>query len=371
MNKKSRMIIDEMLKSGLITKEEDLTAGDETNFFFDFLLKNYGYMLNHDPEVVMSDEYLSKGNMIHKIIMRFGKYFLANPQIIEDREKLLEGDEETFSDDLSRPFKKVDLSDDEPVVFVSNHKFKDDLLATILAAEKRTFLLLGSLPRVYNTFDGILSYKNGVVIINRKVKESRKSAVAKCKRVLESGNSLLVCPEGVWDKSPNRMLLDFYGGFYDIAQKEDGTFYKVVPVIHYISNTYTPGKDNPIHTIVDDPIDFTGMTKEEAIEYLRTRMGSWYFKMIEKYGKSTRKEMLAGYASATEAWEDELRKRVATAGNYDLEIELTADKRRKDEPLDVWGPIAELPITKENAYEVVRAKQLVKELKRNDFQHRF
>ena len=62
-----------------------------------------------------------------------GKYFLKNPQIIEDRYKLLRNDPKTFPDRDRASLGKVELPK-EPTIFISNHHFKDDVLGTILAA---------------------------------------------------------------------------------------------------------------------------------------------------------------------------------------------------------------------------------------------
>ena len=371
MNNESRFILNELLRLGLIKNDNDLTAGESTSIIFDYMIKNYSYLLDNDIDVSLPKSDFEKGKIIHKIIIKLGKYFLNNPQIIEDRAKLLEGDNETFPEEDRDSFKGKVKVGDEPVIFVTNHGFKDDVLATILASEKRAYIVFGSLPQFYGTIDGLLACKNGVVMVNRKVSESKRSSIEKSKYVLENGISLMVCPEGVWNKKPNGGMLDFWSGFYRIAKKSDGTFYKIVPIIHYIKNTHKAGKDNPIHTVVDNPIVLDGMNEKEGIEYVRNRMQTWYWKLMENYGKSSREELLAGYNNTTEAWEDELEKRVATTGKYDIEIEICADKRRKDEPLQVWEPIANQEITKENALEVTKARELVRELKRNDFQHRY
>ena len=371
MNKESRLILNELLKLELIKNENDLTAGESTSVIFDYMIRNYSYLLDNDIDVSLPKTDFEKGKIIHKIIIKLGKYFLKNPQIIENRALLLEGDSEIFPGEDRKKFEKKVKLNDEPVIFVTNHGFKDDVLATILASEKRAYIVFGSLPQFYGTIDGLLACKNGVVMVNRKVSESKKTSVERSKYVLDNGISLMVCPEGVWNKKPNGGMLDFWSGFYRIAKKEDGSFYPIVPIIHYINNTHKPGKDNPIHTIVDDPIILDGMDEEEGIEYVRERMQTWYWKLIEKYGKTTREELIKGYTDVTEAWEDELEKRVATTGKYDIEIETSADKRRKDEPLQVWEPIANQEITKENALEVIRARELVRELKQNDFQHRY
>ena len=56
---------------------------------------------------------------------------------------------------------------------------------------------------------------------------------------------------------------------------------------------------------------------------------------------------------------------------YDLQIETTADYQRKDTPLKVFEPIANLELTKNNSNEVLAARKLVRQLKRDDFQHRY
>ena len=348
MNKKSRVIIDEMLESGMISSEQDLTGNSKTSLLFDFMLNKYGYLLEDNVE---EEKQIINKKLFHTILTTVGKYFLKNPQVFEENSNK--------------------LVYDEPVIYLVNHRFKDDVLASLLSVKDETTVFFGSVPLFYGTIDGALLSQNGVVLVNRKVSSSRKSSVDKAKKVLEENNNLLMFPEGVWNKSPNKLLLDFFGGFYRIAQKEDGTFYKVVPIVHYIGDTNNRSRKNKIHTFVDQPIDLSNMSEEEAITFVRDRMATIYYGMMEKYGTTTRDKLLKGYSSSQEAWEAELKRRVATAAKYDFDIETSADKRDKNSPLVVWEPIANLEVTKENAAHVAYAKQKVKELKLNDFQHRF
>ena len=350
MNKKTKAILDEMIELGIITKESDLTAGDNTSLLFDYMIRKYGHLLKDDVRITLPEDEYDKGELIHKIMISLGKYFLNNPQVIE---------------------KKNYKESDEPCIYIANHRFKDDILATMLAAKERSYLVFGSLPEFFGTFDGLMSAKNGVAMVNRKISSSRKSSVEKAKDILAHNKSVLIFPEGVWNKTPNNLLLDLWSGFYRIAKKEDGTFYKVVPIVNYIKNTHDKDKNNKIHTYVDCPINLEGMDEKEAITYIRDRMATIYYNMMEEYGKSTREEELKGFNSSEEAWEDELKKRVATASKYDIEIETSADRKDKNSPLSVWEPIANLEVTKENAIAVAHAKQLVKTLKKNDYQHNY
>ena len=299
----------------------------------------------------LPDDYFEKGKLTHELIMKFGKYFLSNPQKIE--------------------FESLDKVN-EPAIYITNHGFKDDILASLLAAKERAFIVFGSLPQFYGTLDGVLSASNGVVMVNRKMDNSRKTSIDKAKYVLKNNMNLLICPEGVWNKTPNELMLNFWSGFYRIAKKEDGTFYPIIPIIHYINNTHKKGEDNPIHTVVDDPIILLkGTAEKEGIEYIRTRMLSWYWRLMERFGTDTRDNLIKENESFNDVWEDELTKRVNTVSKYDLQIETTADYQRKDTPLKVFEPIANLELTKNNSNEVLAARKLVRQLKRDDFQHRF
>lgn len=360
MQKKTRKILDELIAKNLITKEEDLTAGQKTNFMFDYIVQNYAYLLEHDVDVVLPDSTFEKGDNFHTLITQYGKYFLKNPQIIEDRYKLLRNDPKTFPDRDRASLGKVELPK-EPTIFISNHHFKDDVLGTILAANRRAFILFGSLPQLYGTLDGLLAIKNGVAVVNRKVEDSKHASIEKCQYILKKGMDLIIYPEGVWHKKPNGQMLDFYSGFYRTAQKEDGSFYPIVPIVHYINNTHKKGKDNPIHTVIDDPIYFEGKNPKEEIRQVRETMLTWYYKCMENYGVTTRSELLQGYDNATEAWEAELEERIKTADRYDKEIEFSADKRNPEDTLLVWEAIE----------KATPGIPYVKELRRNDFQHRF
>ncbi len=79
-------------------------------------------------------------------------------------------------------------------------------------------------------------------------------------------------------------------------------------MIHYV---YDPSrvidkKINPIHTVVDDPIDFTHFSEEAALRYYRDVMATWYHLMAEKYGKATREELMEYYSKRELIYNDKL-----------------------------------------------------------------
>lgn len=337
----------------------DLTAGEEPTMLFFLLIKLCGYLLENDPEKVTSKQGVEIRKYTSKLIRKVGPLVLQNKQIIENRNELLHPGQQVEED-------KGIILPEEPVIWAPNHAFKDDTLATITSIYRNAYIMFGSIPQFYNTFDGITAWANGVAMTNRKVKESKRSTVAKSVAIINNGADLLMFPEGVWNKTPNRLLIDLWPGIYLIA-KETGI--KVVPVAHYMRDcAHLDRPNNEIHTVIDNPIRIDDMPQKEALEYLRDKIATWEYLMMEKYGQSTREEELKGFANPNEAWEEHLNARVGTVGRYDKEIELCADYRPKDiiRPEDVFKPIADLTENENN-----EIKQMVKTLMREDYQRRF
>ncbi len=339
-----------------IVNIHDLIGDDEPSAMFYFLMNHFGYLLDPEDERDLNDNRISIRKKIHVIIDKIGPMFLSNKQIIEDKNELLgiEGQAK----------RRIELPN-EPVIFAANHRFKDDVLATVLAAKRHGYILFGSVPQFYNTFDGLTAYLNGVIMSNRKMKESRNSSVPKSEKLLNKGTDLILFPEGVWNKTPNLLMIDFWPGIYRIAKN---TGAKIVPICHYLSEN-----DNKIHTVIDEPIKIDHLSEEEGLQLVRDTISSWYYLLMEKYGKLTREEVLKG-KSFDDAWEGELVKRVATADRYDREIELCADYRpkKKIREENVFDSIAKIDsITVENVQNVLDAKERVKVKRREDFQRRF
>ena len=160
------------------------------------------------------------------------------------------------------PDKPIELPD-KPVIWIANHAIKDDTLASVLAAKRNGYIIFGSLPQFYNTFDGISAWANGVIMTNRKVSSSKSSSIKKGIKVINNGSDLIMFPEGVWNKSPNKLLLDFWPGVYRIAKETDS---KIVPMAHYIRDGAHKIPNNPIHTVIDDPVSISDMAEKEAVE---------------------------------------------------------------------------------------------------------
>lgn len=395
---------------------------------FLFNLKHFGYLLENDPEKVISKAgMLFRRYTIHPLIKLLGPNFMNSAQIFENRNELkLERDYKTGEllnkDAQILPDPGIQLPN-EPVIWTLNHHFKDDALASVLACQRSIYILFGSLPQFYNTFDGILAYLIGSIMINRESKSSKNASIEKMKYALNLGADIMYAPEGVWNKYPHEFLIKLWPGIYRLAME---TGVNLVPVVHYIyDHTQKIDKKlNPIHTVVDDPVNLAnlGLSEKAALDYYRDVLATWYYLMMEKYGYakkyelnipkreekeeeelaklsdeeltqyyheliatyyneltretpelSAREIILRGYNNALTAWEAYQKDLMDTVARYDLKVETSSHYQPKEviTAYDVYKDIANLTITEANKDTVMYAKKLVRDFKRNDFQSRY
>lgn len=358
--------IDAILKKygNMVTGLNDLTAGDPPSALFYILADKLSYLLDADPKIAISPKGIKRRRRINPIIKALGAHFLNNPQVFENRNFLCNP-----SCTAPAPDKSIVLPD-EPVIWASNHGFKDDALASALAAQRHAYILFGSLPQFYNTVDGVTAWLIGVVMANRKISASKKAAIPKAVQAMNYGADLLIYPEGTWNISQNVLVLDLWPGIYRIACE---TGAKIVPIVHYLCEN-DKSKSNVIHTVIDDPVRIDNLGEQQALKYTRDIFATWYYLMIEAYGKSTHDEILGKSASPADAWQQQLEARLSFVDRWDNEIEQKADYRPKWKvsPQQVWQAVADVTkITPQNVRHILYARELVAQCAREDFQHRF
>lgn len=331
-----------------VTGPADFFGEAKPSFLFYPMVKLLRPLLSCDPDKMISKTSIRIRKILHPILLRLLPAFMKYKQVIERKTEIPQ----------------------EPVIWCPTHCFEDDIAASIGAA-RHAYILFGSIPALFNRLDGVGAYVNGVVICNRKVKTSKWAAVEASKRLLDMGLDMLVFPEGVWNKTPDKLLLDFWPGAYRLAKENNR---KIVPVIHYLADPHKKYKGNVIHTVIADPISMDGLDEQEGQALLRDTMATWYYYLMEKYGQSTREELLNGFESADDAWESYIAMHTGCVKYYDREIELCADYRPKQvvRPEDVWQSVANIQnVHAGNAAHVRYARELVAREKRRDFQRRF
>ncbi len=331
-----------------VTGPADFFGTNKPSLLFGPMIRLMRPLLSCDPDKRISGFSIRVRKLLHPILLMLLPAFMDYKQVIE---------------------RKIDIPQ-EPVIWCPTHCFKDDIAATIGVA-RHAYIMLGSIPAFFNSFDGIGAYVNGVVLCNRKVRANKRAAVDTIRRLLERGMDVVMFPEGVWNKTPDKLLLPLWPGAYRLA-KETGL--KIIPVIHYLADPHKKYKGNVIHTVIADPISMEGLSEEEGLTLLRDTMATGYFDLMQKYGQSTREELLNGFETADDAWESYIEMHTGCVKYYDREIELCADYRPKQSvrPEDVWQCVADIRnVHAGNAAHVKHARELVAREKCRDFQRRF
>ena len=142
-------------------------------------------------------------------------------------------------------------------------------------------MLYGSLPDFFYSIDGIALWLNGTVLVDRKDKKSRSSALDKMGRVIDLGGNILMFPEGVWNKSKNNLVLKLYPGIYKLAKQKNAI---IVPIASI-------QVDNNCYSKRMNPIDITKYDEREALEYLRDTLATGKLDLMMRYANDSWKNV--------------------------------------------------------------------------------
>lgn len=249
------------------------------------------YLLRNEPERVLS----KKGWQIRKSV----NILFRNIMIpLSTKNKLI----------IER---KADFPKNRPVIFAATHGFRDDIASTIKTTGVHSYVLFGSLPAFYESLEGYALWLNGVIMVDRKDKNSRAAAKDKMIYALSLGANILIFPEGVWNKTENLIVQKLFPGIYDVA-KASGAM--VVPIASIESN-------GAVYTILDKAFDICAYSRTDGLTILRDKMATAKYELMEKYARCSRSEI----GNAQQYWDTFLKRLIATAhGHYDEEIETTA-----------------------------------------------
>lgn len=219
--------------------------------------KNYKLvdLLDADVETFTSDNGIVRRRKIAKILKKVLK--IATPEkIIVDR--------------------YPELNPDEPYIFVATHGFSNDIIACLATIDRNAYLLMGSTNQVEYNRLMYAAWLNGFIYVNRTDDKSRKEAIPKMERILKSGSSVLVFPEGGHNNTENNLVNKLFASPYILAAR---TGCKVVPIAPF----YEFGSDK-IYMNFGDPIDLAKYEdKKEALQDLRDIFATMVYENIEKH----------------------------------------------------------------------------------------
>ncbi len=152
------------------------------------------------------------------------------------------------------------LGTNKPIVIVGNHQSNWDIVTYSRAFPSNTYVLakkeLFKIPLFGQFF-----YLSGNFLIDRSNKRAgSRTLQAMNKRIMDSGDSLFVFPEGTRNKDPNVVLQDFKIGAFKVA-KETGA--DIVPVMSLVHPT---GRPSPVILEVMDPISPANFENAEKLK---------------------------------------------------------------------------------------------------------
>ena len=210
------------------------------------------------------------------------------------------------------------LPNDRPLIFACTHQVKDDIALALASAGRHTYLLFASLPDFFGTLDGPALWLNGVILVDRKVKESRSAALPKMKYAIDMGADILMYPEGTLNKTENLVVQKLFPGIYYLAKDTNAL---IVPMA-----IIQEGKD--VYSKVCEPFDICKYEKQEGLDKLRDLMSTAKYELMEEYSKISRIEI----GNPKEYWKNEIDELVnSMLPFYDFEIENSSQYIDKNE----------------------------------------
>lgn len=169
-----------------------------------------------------------------------------------------------------------ELNPDEPYIFVSTHGFSNDIIACLASIDRSAYLLMGSTNQIEYNKLMYAAWLNGFIYVDRTCEKSRKDAILKMERILKSGSSVLIFPEGGHNNTENSLCNKLFASPYILSVR---TGCKVVPIAPF----YEFGSDK-IYMNFGDPIDLSKYEdKKEALFDLRDILATMVYENMEKH----------------------------------------------------------------------------------------
>lgn len=178
------------------------------------------------------------------------------------------------------------LKKGEAYIFACSHSFDEDVISNLCTIDRSAYSLCGTSEQILHNPKMYANWINGMLYVDRLNPQNRQDSILKMKRVIESGSSIHMYPEGGWNNSENLLVLPLFAGPYTL-NKETGA--KVVPIATF----HEYGAKN-IYVRASEPISFDGLEKEESLTILRDAMATMLWEMIELHSTPIKRDELRG-----------------------------------------------------------------------------
>ena len=178
------------------------------------------------------------------------------------------------------------LEKDKPYIIAATHSFVEEISTTLSTIDRSAYTLVGTTDQFENNPRMYFNWITGVIFVNRYSEESRKSAVQKMERIINSGSSILLFPEGGFNNSENLLIQKLFAGPYILSKR---TGVPVVPIATF--NEY--GSKN-IFARASEPLELYKYDKKEALTMLRDALATLQYGMMEEHSTPIKRDELTG-----------------------------------------------------------------------------
>lgn len=178
-----------------------------------------------------------------------------------------------------------------PIIFAITHTGKYDIEIVNEVITVPYYLLSDDEEYMYRTIDGYITELNGVIYVDSDYPEDLKVAKETSIKVLNQGGNVMWFPEGIWNLSPNQLILPCKYGIIDVA-KETGAV--IVPIA-------IDQKDKDFYVNVGKeiyPEDLKINTQKEKIEsinYLKDILSTLKWQIWERFPIEKRNDIPSNY----------------------------------------------------------------------------
>jgi len=205
-------------------------------------------------------------------------------------------------------------------LFAINHSCANDGPVASEVIKEHFYILVGKQRLEF--IDRIFFLLNGVVYVDRKSRKNKGKSLKRMIKILESGKSLLMCPEGTWNMTPSKPMLPLNWGIIELAKQ---TGVPIIPLIlEYHPDCCYAKYGDAIY--IDDDAD-----KLEEIEKLEDAMATLKWDIWEMFPTEHRSDKMQAEFGET------MHKRVEAYPKLNLQYEMSVVRGRENNPEYVLG----------------------------------
>ena len=238
------------------------------------------------------------------------------------------------------------VKNNRPKIYAVTHIGKCDIEMISEVIGEHTYILSGDFENLHSTTSGLFLETNGIIYLNEYDKADRKQARITMEKILKNGGNILYFPEGTWNLTPSSPIIDIYPGIIDIAINANA---EIVPVAieqyrreklgsKFIANI---GKNFEPQTMIKN-----GCSKAEVKERLKELMATLKWEIFESVDHAKREDFAEDY------YEKYIQAKMQEWPGFTLDEvrEKAFINKNRIESTDVFKPIDELILTKENSF---------------------